>query len=213
MLQILPYLQRVLEKSDQRPGEHQLVQAVQEDQEKVSFSRLLRKLMDKENQEIQRRQMEEQKRLMNEASRRCQMESSVKNQRSFAEIIPEVEHIANKFAKNYIDQHPQISARIQQEEAKTKVQKPLRGSFVSIFSLSSSPRLLSSFLEFQLEEMFKVLVLPEQTLEEFFRKMDQSTLKKEFKKMALLLHPDKNEVPYSKIAFQKIFAVYERCKC
>jgi hypothetical protein len=170
--------------------------------------------MEKENQEIQRRQMEEQKRLMNEASRRCQMEAPVKDQRSFAEIIPEVETIANKFANNYIDQHPQIAAKIQQEEAKAKtVQKPLRGSFSSIFSLSSLPRLLPSFVRFQLEEMFKVLVLPEQTLEEFFKKMDQSTLKKEFKKMALLLHPDKNEVPYSKIAFQKVFAVYEKCKC
>jgi hypothetical protein len=175
--------------------------------------------MDKENKEIQKRQMEEQKRLMNEASRRCQMETSIKDQRSFNEIIPEVEKIAHKFANNYIDQHPQIAAKIKQEESKPK-QKPLRGSFSSIFSLSSLslssqplPRLLTSFLRFQLEEMFKVLVLPEETLEEFFRNMSQPTLKKEFKKMALLLHPDKNEVPYSKIAFQKVFSIYERCKC
>lgn len=185
-------------------------------------SRLLRRLMDQENQEIQRRQMEEQKRLMQEASRRCQMTVPAKEQRSFVELLPEVERIARKLTNNYVDQHPEIAAQIKREEAKpVRKLKPLGGVFKSIFSSSSlslsslslPSESYSSYLRFQLEEMFKVLVLPEKSLEEYFSQMSQTSLKKEFKKMALLLHPDKNIVSYSKIAFQKVFAVYEKCKC
>lgn len=196
------------------------------------IKRLLRKLIDQEDQEIKKKQKEQQKRLMNEASRRCQIKSNLRQERCFSEILPEVEDMAINFTNNYIDQHPTIAEKIKQEEAKANLHttksnqffKPPRGFFQSVFTLSSlsslSPllksttkKLTSSYTRFQLEELFKVLVLPEKSLEEFFSSMSQNVLKKEFKKMALLLHPDKNTVSYAKIAFQKVFAVYERCKC
>ena len=175
--------------------------------------------MDREDQEIQKKQKEEQKRLMNEASIRCQMQTSHTEERSVSEILPEVSEIAVNFAKNFVEQHPAIAAKIEEEEAKVKTlklkpnYKPQRGLLQSVFSLSPLSPSYSSYSRFQLEELFKVLVLPEKSLEEFFRKMDQNTLKREFKKLALLLHPDKNAVSYAKIAFQKVFAVYQKCKC
>ena len=69
-----------------------------------------------------------------------------------------------------------------------------------------------SYTRFQMEEMFKILIIPDQILEEYFLQMKPVELKRGFKSLALLLHPDKNAAAYAKVAFQKVFSIYERCK-
>ena len=192
------------------------------------IKRLLRKLIEKENQEIEEKKKIEQKRLIEEASLRCKARTESPRSRTFSEIIPEVEKIAIQYAENYIQNNEAILNQVQEEENEhlqpNQASMPPRGLYISSLSLlaaslslsqqskGSCSRQIVSFTRFQIEEMFKILVIPPQTLEEVFKQMDQDTLKKEFKKFALLVHPDKNVAKYAKIAFQKVFATYEKCK-
>ena len=57
----------------------------------------------------------------------------------------------------------------------------------------------------QIVEMFKILIVPEKTLKAYFESLGNENLKKEFKRIAIMIHPDKNGHQNSKIAFQKLY--------
>ena len=68
-------------------------------------------------------------------------------------------------------------------------------------------------LEAQIEEMkvmetYQILILPETTLRQYLSSMGSVGLRKEFRKLAMLVHPDKNNHPSAKIAFQKLYGAF-----
>lgn len=62
----------------------------------------------------------------------------------------------------------------------------------------------------QITWLYKVLILPEKSIKSYFDCLDEASVKKEFRKFTILLHPDKNSHPKSKIAFQKIYGIFEQ---
>jgi len=58
-------------------------------------------------------------------------------------------------------------------------------------------------------QVYKVLIMPEDVLQKYMMSLNSETLKSEFRRMAKLLHPDKNKHPRAGNAFQKVHKVYE----
>lgn len=57
-------------------------------------------------------------------------------------------------------------------------------------------------------ELYKVLIVPEQELLRWLQLIGREASKKEFRRLALLLHPDKNTHPYAKMSFQKLYGCF-----
>lgn len=54
-------------------------------------------------------------------------------------------------------------------------------------------------------ETYRMLIIPDKTLTMYFRSFGKEELKREFKRLVLLIHPDKNSHPSAKLAFQKMY--------
>lgn len=61
----------------------------------------------------------------------------------------------------------------------------------------------------QILQVYKILIMPEQVLQTYMFNLSAETLRAEFRRMAKLIHPDKNKHPQAGNAFQKIYKVYE----
>ena len=61
----------------------------------------------------------------------------------------------------------------------------------------------------QILQVYKILIMPEQVLQTYMLNLSAETLRAEFRRMAKLIHPDKNKHPQAGNAFQKIYKVYE----
>ncbi len=58
------------------------------------------------------------------------------------------------------------------------------------------------------KELYKILILPERFLNEYLSGLRPDQLKRVFKKWTLLIHPDKNNHPQAKFAFQKFYSIF-----
>jgi len=61
----------------------------------------------------------------------------------------------------------------------------------------------------QILQVYKILIMPEQVLQFYMFNLNIDALKSEFRRMAKIIHPDKNKHPKAGAAFQKIYKVYE----
>jgi hypothetical protein len=59
-------------------------------------------------------------------------------------------------------------------------------------------------------ETYKLLIMPDKTLLEILSSLGREEAKKEFRRVAMLVHPDKNSHPNAKIAFQKIYSHFRK---
>ena len=59
----------------------------------------------------------------------------------------------------------------------------------------------------QVFHVYKILVIPEEVIRKYLSILQKTKLKQEFKRYALILHPDKNCHPEAKKAFQKIYSI------
>lgn len=59
----------------------------------------------------------------------------------------------------------------------------------------------------QILMLYQTLIMPEKTLDTYFKRMPTEELKKEFRRYTILLHPDKNSHPKAKQAFQKAYGI------
>ena len=68
--------------------------------------------------------------------------------------------------------------------------------------------------ELRVTETYKMLIFPENTLRDYLRSLDSNSvsnsdsLRKEFRQLAILIHPDKNQHPQAKVAFQKLYSAF-----
>lgn len=61
----------------------------------------------------------------------------------------------------------------------------------------------------QVLQVYKVLFMPDEILQKYMTSLNLELLKSEFRRMAKILHPDKNKHPKAGNAFQKVYKVYE----
>lgn len=61
----------------------------------------------------------------------------------------------------------------------------------------------------QILQVYKISIMPEEVLQTYMSNLTIDTLKAEFRRMAKIIHPDKNKHPQAGNAFQKIYKVYE----
>jgi len=61
----------------------------------------------------------------------------------------------------------------------------------------------------QILQVYKILIMPEEILKTYMMNLTNEALKGEFRRLAKLIHPDKNKHPKSGLAFQKIHHLYE----
>lgn len=61
----------------------------------------------------------------------------------------------------------------------------------------------------QILQVYKILIMPEEILQNYMASLNSETLKSEFRRFAKIIHPDKNKHPQAGTAFQKIYKVYE----
>lgn len=62
--------------------------------------------------------------------------------------------------------------------------------------------------ELRVTETYKMLIIPDNTLRDYLRSFDSNSLRKEFRTLAILIHPDKNQHPQGKVAFQKLYNAF-----
>jgi len=61
----------------------------------------------------------------------------------------------------------------------------------------------------QVLQVYKILIMPEEILQNYMGSLNSEMLKAEFRRFAKIIHPDKNQHPQAGTAFQKIYKVYE----
>jgi len=61
----------------------------------------------------------------------------------------------------------------------------------------------------QILQVYKIMIMPEEILQTYMFNLNADTLRSEFRRMAKIIHPDKNKHPQAGNAFQKIYKVYE----
>lgn len=61
----------------------------------------------------------------------------------------------------------------------------------------------------QILQVYKILIMPEEILKNYMLNLTHDALKGEFRRLAKLIHPDKNKHPKAGAAFQKIHRIYE----
>lgn len=63
----------------------------------------------------------------------------------------------------------------------------------------------SMLLDEQLVETYRLLIIPDKTLLGYFECLGAEEVRREFRRLAVLVHPDKNKHPSAKAAFQKLY--------
>jgi len=61
----------------------------------------------------------------------------------------------------------------------------------------------------QILQVYKILIMPEDILQHYMFSLNVDLLKAEFRRIAKIIHPDKNKHPQAGNAFQKVYKVYE----
>jgi len=61
----------------------------------------------------------------------------------------------------------------------------------------------------QILQVYKILIMPEEILQNYMFNLGPDNLKSEFRRIAKIIHPDKNKHPQAGTAFQKVYKVYE----
>jgi hypothetical protein len=108
------------------------------------------------------------------------MPSGVENLNNYSFIWQEIENIARKHAAEYFR---------------------AQGAEDDIDGCCGS-----SHIEFEkIVETYKLLIVPDNTLQGYLQAMGQEAARREFRRIAMLIHPDKNSHPNAKIAFQKLY--------
>jgi len=61
----------------------------------------------------------------------------------------------------------------------------------------------------QILQVYKIIIMPNDILQTYMLNLSAEGLKAEFRRLAKIIHPDKNKHPQSVVAFQKIHKIYE----
>jgi len=60
--------------------------------------------------------------------------------------------------------------------------------------------------------MYKILLIPEDVFITSFVKQGKEMINTSFRKLAIMVHPDKNHHPHSKTAFLKLAKIFNEAK-
>jgi hypothetical protein len=94
-------------------------------------------------------------------------------------LLEEIEAVARRYAAEYIGVYSERQGEISDQNA------------IGVLFL-------------KIVEVYKLLIIPENTLRSLFRNLGSDATRQEFRRIAMLVHPDKNCHPQAKIAFQKL---------
>jgi len=115
----------------------------------------------------------------------CSKPFGVSSLNNYISIYQEIEGIARKHAAEYV----RTSAR-QFAESEER------------------PEGEDTELE-RITETYKLLIVPDNTLLGLLKGLGKEAARREFRRVAMLVHPDKNNHPHAKIAFQKLYRLFK----
>lgn len=123
--------------------------------------------------------------------------------------MQELDCLARKHAAEYY----RIRKQSKQQGAGESVFPPALGGTTESEVTQSERCEEQSFEQYLAEELemskvvetYKILIFPDQTFKDYFRSLGLDLLRREFRRLAVLVHPDKNQHPHAKVAFQKLY--------
>lgn len=154
----------------------------------------LKKKCEEERAVRQKREEEEQQKIFEDARRRAAMEDS--NNPNFAKKSnPSPQSFVQ--AQSVVEYFQRMDYEIEKLAQKYSLEFMSRKEFVGDISYQ------------QILQVYKVLIMPEEILQNYMYSLNAEILKSEFRRFAKIIHPDKNKHPQAGVAFQKIYKVYE----
>ena len=98
-------------------------------------------------------------------------------------IMLEIEGIARRHAEEYLRAADSIHACATENSQELRLQK--------------------------IVETYKLLIVPDSTLQGYLHYLGHEKARQEFRRVAMLIHPDKNAQPHAKVAFQKLYHLFK----
>lgn len=153
--------------------------------------RILKEKLQQENKRIEEQKRLKQNALLEEARLKYLKQlqslypSGDDNTKDNACVMQESHALASRYAREYLQGVYGMRSQSECNEG--------RSNYLQVDSLVYD----------KIVELYKVLIISEQELLLWLQKLGKEEAKREFRRLALLLHPDKNNHPYAKLAFQK----------
>jgi ribosomal protein S27AE len=149
----------------------------------------MRKKCEEERAQREKEEEEYQRKLFEEARRKAMNDSSHSNQSQ--------QFCSNQSTPAMLEYFQKMDYEVEKLAHKYSVEFASRKEFTGDVSFQ------------QILQVYKLLIMPEEILQNYMGSLNSDMLKSEFRRFAKIIHPDKNKHPQSGIAFQKIYKVYE----
>jgi len=155
----------------------------------------LKKKCEEEKMERERQEEEYQRKLFEEAKKKAATESSPP--KGFNNMSGNGNGCGNQKNMSTLEYFQRIDYEIETLAKKYTVEFMSQKGFAGDISFQ------------QILQVYKILIMPEEILQSYMFNLNADTLRSEFRRMAKIIHPDKNKHPQAGNAFQKIYKVYE----
>jgi thiol-disulfide isomerase/thioredoxin len=151
----------------------------------------MRKKCEEERAHREKEEEEYQRKLFEEARRKAMEDSSNHSSQ------PQQNFYSNQSTQAMMEYFQKIDYDVEKLAQKYSVEFMSRKEFTGDVSYQ------------QILQVYKILIMPEEILQNYMGSLNSDMLKSEFRRFAKIIHPDKNKHPQAGMAFQKIYKVYE----
>lgn len=150
--------------------------------------KVLKEMIADENRKIEDEKKIAQNKLLEEARLKFQNNSSqfkstdsINQKNQRALFLEQIEKLAERYTMSYLD------------------------------SLSNLQDEIKAGLKAKYFEVYRVIIMPSELFKGLLMESDSSGPMREFRRFAIMLHPDKNDHPNAKFAFQKLYKLTQEC--
>jgi hypothetical protein len=148
----------------------------------------LKKKCEEERAQRERQEEDYQKKLFEEARKKAMEDSNAKKPQANPNVYN---------ACNMLEYFRRMDYEIEKLAQKYSIEFMSRKEFVGDIGYQ------------QILQVYKILIMPEEILQNYMFSLNSDMLKSEFRRIAKIIHPDKNKHPQAGNAFQKVYKVYE----
>lgn len=152
----------------------------------------MKKKCEEERAERQKQEEEYQRKLFEEARKKAIDDANSQNFMKRPQVNPNVYQ-----AYSVLEYFQRMDFEIEKLAQKYSLEFMSRKEFAGELSYQ------------QILQVYKILIMPEDILQNYMFSLSADMLKSEFRRIAKIIHPDKNKHPQAGNAFQKVYKVYE----